>query len=421
MFLRIIAVLTVISVAFTDDALAQSTLIPVDDRRDLLHESTRNELLISTGRGVVERYDIESGQLLAPLSAGEDIPQDEFHFSLWGMDTLPDGSSVLVTGAWQQGSPPSAQFGFVRRIDLETGQIEDYPWERSFREGGGWDVAVSSNGKALFTTVFLGSGWTPLREIELATSTVRIRKDSPAYGNIPTGNGVRGRTTVSRASDQSTFFFRQYDTSNGPVCMYDSTSDSFSDPCLETQFHDGLIRLFLHSNSAVSRDGSLLALEMGNVDDPVRIFNRDLEFQLDLNSVRGGLAFDPIRDILYTADDVNDIIIAWDTDTWNGLFALPTDEDIPESGVYDNGVMTVSQDGQHLFLSTPTGVRMYELPFSSCTADIAGDDNEVNVFDLLELLANWGADGPGADLDEPNDIVNVFDLLALLSAWGACP
>jgi len=56
----------------------------------------------------------------------------------------------------------------------------------------------------------------------------------------------------------------------------------------------------------------------------------------------------------------------------------------------------------------------------SCPADIAEGDDVVNVFDLLELLANWGADGPGADLDEPNDVVDVFDLLALLSEWGPC-
>jgi len=55
-----------------------------------------------------------------------------------------------------------------------------------------------------------------------------------------------------------------------------------------------------------------------------------------------------------------------------------------------------------------------------CPADIAEDDGLINVFDLLELLANWGADAPGADLAEPLDLVNVFDLLELLAAWGAC-
>jgi len=56
----------------------------------------------------------------------------------------------------------------------------------------------------------------------------------------------------------------------------------------------------------------------------------------------------------------------------------------------------------------------------TCPADLTGDDDAVNVFDLLELLGAWGADGPGADLAEPGDVVNVFDLLELLSQWGPC-
>jgi len=55
-----------------------------------------------------------------------------------------------------------------------------------------------------------------------------------------------------------------------------------------------------------------------------------------------------------------------------------------------------------------------------CPADIAEGDSAVNVFDLLELLAGWGSDGPGADLAEPNDVIDVFDLLAMLAQWGAC-
>lgn len=51
------------------------------------------------------------------------------------------------------------------------------------------------------------------------------------------------------------------------------------------------------------------------------------------------------------------------------------------------------------------------------TADLNGDC-AVDVFDLLDLLAGWGSDGPGADLDKPNDVVDVFDLLVLLANWG---
>jgi hypothetical protein len=63
----------------------------------------------------------------------------------------------------------------------------------------------------------------------------------------------------------------------------------------------------------------------------------------------------------------------------------------------------------------------YELQASQipCPADLTGDD-EVSVFDLLQLLGAWGpcADCP-EDLDG-NGTVDVFDLLELLGSWGGC-
>jgi hypothetical protein len=55
-----------------------------------------------------------------------------------------------------------------------------------------------------------------------------------------------------------------------------------------------------------------------------------------------------------------------------------------------------------------------------CPADFDGD-GAVSVFDLLELLANWGPClGCPYDFDD-NGAVDVFDLLMLLDAWGPCP
>jgi len=88
------------------------------------------------------------------------------------------------------------------------------------------------------------------------------------------------------------------------------------------------------------------------------------------------------------------------------LDILTSDEDIP-----GEATATLS-----LTLSVTIG------DVSQCAADIDGSaDGLVNVFDLLELLANWGADGAGSDLADPDDVVNVFDLLELLAAWGVCP
>ena len=58
-----------------------------------------------------------------------------------------------------------------------------------------------------------------------------------------------------------------------------------------------------------------------------------------------------------------------------------------------------------------------------CEGDVNGD-GVVNVFDLLEILANWSPYGNcppyiPADINE-DCIVNVFDLLALLGGWGPC-
>ena len=56
-----------------------------------------------------------------------------------------------------------------------------------------------------------------------------------------------------------------------------------------------------------------------------------------------------------------------------------------------------------------------------CPADINVDTN-VNVTDLLALLAAWGSCPPPCPPDINNDgFVNVTDLLALLGAWGSCP
>ena len=62
---------------------------------------------------------------------------------------------------------------------------------------------------------------------------------------------------------------------------------------------------------------------------------------------------------------------------------------------------------------------------ATCPADCAAGtpDGNVNVTDLLALLANWGGTPVLCDIAPPggDGTVNVTDLLALLAAWGACP
>src|SRR5262249_15122330 len=68
-----------------------STLIYANpDRRDLVYDTVRNLLYITTSAGAVQRYDPVSGGLLAPLT----VPGSA---SLNGADITPDGSVLLAT------------------------------------------------------------------------------------------------------------------------------------------------------------------------------------------------------------------------------------------------------------------------------------------------------------------------------------
>ena len=67
-----------------------------------------------------------------------------------------------------------------------------------------------------------------------------------------------------------------------------------------------------------------------------------------------------------------------------------------------------------------TGTVTVEEVEPECPADIADADGDVNVNDLLALLANWGTAGAGSNIAEPANVVDVNDLLGLLGAWGSC-
>jgi len=57
----------------------------------------------------------------------------------------------------------------------------------------------------------------------------------------------------------------------------------------------------------------------------------------------------------------------------------------------------------------------------TCPEDCANADDQVDVSDLLGVLAGWGQPGQACDIAGGDDTIDVSDLLALLAAWGPCP
>lgn len=55
-----------------------------------------------------------------------------------------------------------------------------------------------------------------------------------------------------------------------------------------------------------------------------------------------------------------------------------------------------------------------------CPADCALVDGNVDVNELISLLAGWGLTGQPCDIADGDDDINVGDLIALLAVWGPC-
>jgi hypothetical protein len=60
-----------------------------------------------------------------------------------------------------------------------------------------------------------------------------------------------------------------------------------------------------------------------------------------------------------------------ETTNFTELFRLNIGENVAASTAFDAGVMSISPDGDRLFLSTPAGVRMFVVPEPAALALIA--------------------------------------------------
>jgi hypothetical protein len=334
--------LTVTDVAMSAVAGAQAgiavhttpvTLIPVPTHRDLVFDGTRNLLYITTSGGTVERYDVAAQTLLAPLRVGN---------TLYGADVTPDGGSLYVA----EGQRNVAQ-EFLRKVSLATGAVTNLPFDRTSLENGAWAVAISANGKGLFDTRIAGSAFVPLRQLDTSTDTLSIRSDGPG--------SVTQNTNLRRGADRSLLFLTLSNISTGPIYTYDAASNTFPNHLGTNQFLDDAL-------SAINRNGTLIALESGA---NIVVRDRNLNTVTTLSNLAGGLAFDPLRDLLYAVNTDTAQVVAYDTTTWAERYRLSIGESIGSSGAFGSGVMVVSNDAKHLFLATPTGVRVLDLPSPS--------------------------------------------------------
>jgi DNA-binding beta-propeller fold protein YncE len=329
-----------------------SVLIPVANGRDRVFDPTRNLLYITTSTGTVQRYDIATQTLLAPLAVGT---------SLNGADITPDGSALYVAEDRASGTQ-----GLIRKVNLASGTVTNIPYTLAFGEAATWDVAIGSNGRGMVSTRIGGPFW----ELNLATDTLTQRLDATTFGQ------VTQNTHIHRSSDRTLFFMTESNITSGPIFTYDAVTNTFPTKNETNSFHTDTL-------SAVNRNGSLIAIELNG---GIAVMDRNFKAVENLAGLDGGLAFDPTKDILYTANSATDELIAYNTNTWDVLYRRSIGEDINASSPFVSGGMSVSDGGQYLFLSTPSGVRMFDLTDTGLP-----ESHKVNVgFGQVEQGINFG-------------------------------
>jgi hypothetical protein len=326
-----------------EDRLTPSTLIPVTNHRDLVFDAGRAQLDITTSGGQVQRW-AAGGPLLSPINVGN---------SLYGADITPDGTSLYAT----EGQTNNGQ-GTVHKVNLNTGAVTNLTYALSSLESGSYSIAVGGNGKALFDGSFAGSGWVPLRQIDLSTDALSTRTDDPGSGG---GGQVRQNTVIRRGPDpgRSLFLLTEANISNGPAFTYNAPANSFAQTASYTN-------MFLDNRlTAVNRNGTLIAVEMYN--GAVSVLDANLHVVKNLPAIDGGVVFDPNQDVLYGASSSGGVLFVYDTNTWAVKFppipiGLLPGEAIGPASQYGNGVMAVSSNSQYVYLATTQGVREILLP-----------------------------------------------------------
>ncbi|HKP05162.1 MAG TPA: hypothetical protein VJU77_17565 [Chthoniobacterales bacterium] len=312
---------------------AQSVLIPSTTRRDMVFDSTGQKLYITNSTGIVQTFD------LATLTFGTSY---NLGGSLNGLDIARDNSFLLVA----QNTATASQ-GTFHKVALPAGTVTNINYPLAFGEAGAWDVAIGSNGLALATTRYAGSGDVPLRQIELATNAISIRSDAP-------GGLVTAGTAIHRSGDGTRFFFMEGGVSSGPVFTYNATTNTFG----------------LKANTGISLDSASGAVNFNGSLIGLRVFNYpaslntapDFGYIHTFNGLDGGVAFNAMSEIFYGVNSGTDQIIAYGSQTFAELFRLNIGEDISSgSAQFGIGTLVASGDGHWLALETPAGIRLFQV------------------------------------------------------------
>lgn len=163
---------------------AQTVYVPVANEQDFVYDPANSTLYITAGSSV-DRYDVQTSQFLSPIVVNGGQSQ------LMGIDLSPDGTTLAVAD-----KASGTTSNWIWQINTTSGAATQVDFNKAFREEGTYSVAYDASGQILATSIFNGSGFTPLRLYDPSTATATTIA-TPVAGSILTPNASHSEIVVA--------------------------------------------------------------------------------------------------------------------------------------------------------------------------------------------------------------------------------
>ncbi len=354
----------VLFIAAGHAAKASGTLIPAPARVDMVYDSARDTVYITSGASVL-RYQIGTNSFLSPIELGG---------ILNGVDLSPDGNTLAVADKTR-----SATEVWIHLVDLTTGVSRKVTFPRAFGEGGTFTVAFAGDGAVLVTSIYEGSGFVPMRRYDPATGASSVVAPSASQDGM-----------LTASADGSVVGFTEGNISDGRFGRYrvadgDLLRKTYSDATGWFDYEMG-----------VNHNGTQYAIPTYG---GTYVYDADLKRITILGQYAGpqpiGVVYHPAENIVYFAWATTTQVRAFDTNTFAQVAAYDFEHSFTTTGnrAFAQGRLKISRDGSLLFATVNGGVRYLRLyaPLAADNQSIVTDEDGTSNITLTGSVGNGGA------------------------------
>jgi hypothetical protein len=341
------------------NAQAAGVFVPAPDRIDMTHDLARNITYISNGSQIL-RYDNSSASFLTPYELGG---------FLSGIDLSPDGNTLAVADR-----ASDTTHLWIHLVNLNTGASSKVSFPRAFSEAGSFTVSYGKDGKLLVSSMFLGSGWVPLRKYD------------PVTGAVETLESVRQNTMLSASGDAGTISYTESNISSGPIGRYN----------VDSQFlEQGPGTSWFTYEVGTNKNGTHYSVPTYG---GTFVYDQLWSLLTVIGTYAGpqpvGVAYHPVEDRVYYPWAQTNEVREFDTGTNTQVAVYDFEHAFSHTGnhAFGQGRMKISRDGSLLMAAVADGVRIVRL-YDSLDAEsqsITLDEDVVTQVNLSGTIGNGG-------------------------------